>query len=136
MDLFKSIIKGYISFFRGAPSYVFPEMKLKYVKCEMSDFQYASYKAVLRNEENISNKKTKKKVNKNLNVGELPNNFFIGPRIISNVAYPNKDINEKGFSSWTGSKLKLDNGITWSMCHSVPRLSRVYPSSFFNNQFK
>ena len=31
-DVFKNSIKGYISYFRGAPSYVFPEMKLKYVR--------------------------------------------------------------------------------------------------------
>ena len=71
LDIFKSIIKGYVSFFRGAPAYVFPEMKIKYVKCEMSDFQHSSYKAILRNEENQSIKKIKKKVNKHLNVSEL-----------------------------------------------------------------
>ena len=57
---FKSIIKGYVSFFRGAPAYVFPEMKIKYVKCEMSDFQYSSYKAIIRNEESNVVKKMKK----------------------------------------------------------------------------
>jgi hypothetical protein len=54
LDLFKETVKGYISYFRGAPPYVFPEIKIKYVKCEMSSFQFASYKAILRNEESVN----------------------------------------------------------------------------------
>ena len=120
LDLFKSIIKGYISFFRGAPSYVFPEMKIKYVKCEMSDFQYASYKAILRNEENqvTSSKKLKKKVNKHLNVSQLPNNFFIGSRYVSNIVFPNKQVGDDGLETFT--KLKILNGL------------EKYSTKFFN----
>jgi hypothetical protein len=120
LDLFKSIIKGYISFFRGAPSYVFPEMKIKYVKCEMSDFQYASYKAILRNEENQSTttKRLKKKVNKHLNVSQLPNNFFIGSRYVSNIVFPNKQVGDDGLETFT--KLKILNGL------------EKYSTKFFN----
>jgi hypothetical protein len=111
LDLFKSIVKGYISFFRGAPAYVFPEMKIRYVKCEMSDFQYASYNAILRNEEKISreSRKLKRKVSKNLNVSELPNNFFIGSRYVSNIVFPNKKVGDDGLISFT--KLKILNNL-------------------------
>jgi len=104
-DLFKSIIKGYVSYFRGAPPYVFPEMKIKYVKCEMSDFQYASYKAVLRNEENELNLKLKRQVSKDLNVGKLPNNFFIGTRFVSNIVFPNKKVGDEGLQSLTKHRI-------------------------------
>jgi hypothetical protein len=104
-DVFKNSIKGYISYFRGAPSYVFPEMKLKYVKCEMDPFQYSSYKEVINNEENEDTEKLKKKLLKTLNVGSLPNHFFIGTRFISNVVFPNKKVGAEGLESFTKMKI-------------------------------
>src|SRR5207248_1818524 len=44
MDMFKDSIKGYVSYFRGAPPKVFPQLVIRYQKCEMSDFQYQAYK--------------------------------------------------------------------------------------------
>jgi hypothetical protein len=102
LDLFKEMIKGYVSYFKGAPSYVFPEMKIKYVNCIMSTFQYASYKAVIRNETNET-KITKSKL---LNVNNLPNNFFIGTRYVSNIVFPNKKVGEAGFKSFTKKKIQ------------------------------
>ncbi len=105
IELFKESVKGYISFFRGAPPIVFPKMKIKYVYCQMSDFQYASYKKVLVNEEkNMAG--TKKKVAKSLNVGDLPNSFYLGTRVISNVVFPNKKIGEDGYLSFTNKKIR------------------------------
>ena len=137
LDLFKSIIKGYVSFFRGAPSYVFPEMKIKYVKCEMSDFQYSSYNAVLRNEENINSKKIKKKVNKDLNVSALPNNFFIGTRYVSNIVFPNKKIGDDGLESFT--KLKILNGLEKYSTKYFSMINRINKTSgkiFVYSNFK
>lgn len=105
VDLFKKTVKGYISYFRGAPPYVFPEMKIKYVKCEMSAFQFASYKAILRNEENEDVVKLKKKLLKTLNVGALPNHFFIGTRFVSNIVFPNKKVGDDGLKSFTKMKI-------------------------------
>jgi hypothetical protein len=96
------MIKGYVSYFKGAPSYVFPEMKVKYVNCVMSNFQYASYKGVIRNESN----ETKIKKSKLLNVNNLPNNFFIGTRYVSNIVFPNKKVGEAGFKSFTKKKIQ------------------------------
>jgi hypothetical protein len=137
VDKFKSIIKGYISFFRGAPAYVFPEMKIKYVRCEMSDFQYASYKAILRNEENTNIKKIKKKVNKNLNVSELPNNFFLGTRYVSNIVFPNKKIGDDGLDSFT--KLKILNGLekySTKFHNMINRINRTSGKIFIYSSFK
>jgi len=105
VDLFKNSIKGYISYFKGAPSYVFPEMKIKYVYCEMTSFQLSSYKAILRNEENEDTIKLKKKLLKTLNVGAMPNHFFIGTRYVSNIVFPNKKIGDDGLASFTKMKI-------------------------------
>ena len=59
MDIFKERIMGYISYYRGAPPYVYPKATVRYVKCEMSDFQYSSYLSVLTKE------KRKKKITQN-----------------------------------------------------------------------
>lgn len=112
LDIFKDMIRGYVSFFRGAPPYVFPEATVKYVKCEMSDFQYQSYVTVLKKEEKADQKANRIRTIRAFQKGEilkLPNNFFIGTRLISNVAFPNRGIGEKGFRSFTGNSLKLHN---------------------------
>ncbi len=104
---FKELIKGYVSYFRGAPPYVFPKMTIKYIKCEMSDFQYKAYTEVIKNEVNNDDTTTNKE---ELSVGDLPNNFFIGTRMVSNIVFPNKKINEEGFESFKGKHIteKLD----------------------------
>jgi len=104
MNEFKKYVKGYISYFRGAPPYVFPKMIVRYVKCEMSYFQYKAYKDVLKTEVKTFKKK-KKKIEESLTVKNLPNNFFIGTRIISNVVFPNRKINELGFKSFRGKNI-------------------------------
>lgn len=108
---FKEQIRGLISYFSGAPPYVFPEMKIKYIKCEMSEFQYSAYKGVLRNEaKNIDLRSLKKQAIESVSVMKLPNSFFIGTRFVSNVVYPNRKIGEDGLKSFKGKKIlkKLD----------------------------
>jgi len=106
---FKQHIKGLVSYYRGAPPYVFPELTIKYVKCTMSDFQYSAYKGILRNEAKEPEFKTiKKKAIESLSVTKLPNNFFIGTRFVSNVVYPNRKIGEEGFVSFKGDKILKD----------------------------
>lgn len=104
--IFKQYIKGLISYFRGAPPFVFPEMTIKYVNCNMSDFQYSAYKSILKNElkkANFSN--IKKNVIESLSVSNLPNNFFIGTRYVSNLVYPNRKIGTTGLKSFTYDKI-------------------------------
>lgn len=112
IDLFKKYVKGYISFFRGAPPVAFPKMTIKYVKCEMTEFQYSAYTRVLANEENElhNTKKFKKTLKslKSLNVSDLPNNFYIGTRVISNIVFPNRKINDEGFDSLTDKRILND----------------------------
>ena len=109
MEIFKKMIKGYISYFRGADPISFPELKLKYVKCEMSDFQYRAYATVMGREDR-GNRFQEYEKNIHLirsgDIVKLPNNFFIGTRVVSNIAFPNNDINEDGLKSLTEYKVK------------------------------
>lgn len=104
LELFKKMAKGKISYFRGAPPTAFPEQKLRIVKCPMEEFQYRAYKKVLENDSaksKISNKKIEE-----ADIIDLPNNFFIGSRMISNIAFPNMKIGETGFKSLNKKSLK------------------------------
>jgi Mimiviridae putative ATP-dependent RNA helicase len=92
IDLFKSYIKGYISYYLGAPAFVFPRTNIRYIYCKMSDFQYSVYKNVSEYEETYEN--------------ELTNDFYIGSRMISNVVFPNKTINDKGFRMFTDELIR------------------------------
>jgi hypothetical protein len=105
MDMFKNMIKGHISYYMGAPSYTFPVMTIKYVDCEMSDFQYSIYKMVLK-KEGIESLKIVPSKDEVINASDLPNNFYIGTRFVSNVVYPNKKISEQGLDSLTPTKIR------------------------------
>lgn len=106
MDKFKNMIKGYVSYYMGAPAFTFPRMSIRYVECEMSEFQESIYKKILKNEDkdNFLNKLPSK--DEIMNAADLPNNFYIGARFTSNIVYPNKKINESGLESLTDKKIK------------------------------
>jgi superfamily II DNA or RNA helicase len=95
-DKLQKMLAGYVSYFKGAPSYVFPKRIGKVVKCRMSKYQYSCYKTVLGEEGGI----------KIGDIMKLPNNFYIGTRMISNVAFPNRLIKEEGYNAFKGRFLK------------------------------
>jgi len=101
---FKELSNGLISYYRGAPPQAYPEKEFKVVKCTMNDFQYKSY---LTSMSTITN--TTKGSFKDVDILKLPADFFLGPRIISNIAFPNKSIGEIGFSSFKNDALQLQN---------------------------
>jgi len=104
LDLFKKMIKGYVSYFGGAPPYTFPEMSVRYVECEMSDFQMSVYKKVIKEDSDNHNLSH----SMSTNASDLPNNFYIGARYTSNIVYPNKKINDDGLESLTDNKILND----------------------------
>lgn len=106
MDLFKDHIKGLVSYYKGAPAYTFPEMKIKYVDCEMSDFQYGIYKRLLKKEGGDSSLLKRASMDDSINAVDLPNNFYIGTRFVSNVVFPNKKVGEPGLDSFTDSNIR------------------------------
>jgi hypothetical protein len=101
---FKKNIRGLISYYRGAPPQAYPTFKIKTVKCNMSKFQYKSYLSSLSSENNFI-----KGSYKNTDILNMPQNFFLGPRMVSNVSFPNKLTGEKGFTSFKGDKLLMKN---------------------------
>lgn len=140
LDIFKERIKGYVSYFRGAPEYVFPETIIKYIYCEMSEFQYKSYITVIEKEKK-NKKNDKARTIRAFRVGEildLPINFFLGARIISNIAFPNKSISEKGFASFRGKFLELENLKEFSIKFYtiMKRINRSRGKIFFYSAFR
>jgi superfamily II DNA or RNA helicase len=112
LDLFKEYVKGFISYYRGAPEYTFPKAELKYVKCEMSEFQYRSYVTAVKSDENLENKSSRDKYVKSFyegNLTDLSTTFYLNTRLISNVAFPNKKIHESGLDSFVGKHLEINN---------------------------
>ena len=106
LDIFKERIKGFISYYRGAPPYVYPSSKIRYVRCEMSDFQYRSYLTVKSTEEmHVAGSIRKFRTGAIL---DLPTSFFLGTRMISNIAFPNKGIGEDGYKSFKKKCLSLE----------------------------
>jgi hypothetical protein len=96
---FKELAKGYISYYRGAPPVAFPKKNIKIVNCKMSDYQYKSYKTVATDEGPF----------RTGDILKLPNNFFIGSRLISNIAFPKKGINQDGYDLLAEDKLLMTN---------------------------
>jgi hypothetical protein len=104
MKKFRLQVSNLISYYRGAPPQAYPKSEFKVVKCNMSEFQYKSYLTTLSTEDNFVRGSFK-----NVDILKLPQNFFLGPRMISNIAFPNKSIGEVGFSSFKGDYLQMQN---------------------------
>ena len=102
LDKFKKMVKGVVSYYRGAPPYVYPHAKIKYVNCVMSEFQKRVYRQIIKNDNHFKKKKLD-------DMEELPVNFFLGPRYASNIVYPNKKVGDKGYVSFKGRHLDMDN---------------------------
>jgi hypothetical protein len=101
---FRSKVKNLISYYRGAPPQAYPQAEFKTVRCNMSDFQYKSYLTSLSTEDKFIRGSFK-----NADILNMPQNFFLGPRFISNVSFPNKSIGEIGYSSFRGQALQIQN---------------------------
>jgi superfamily II DNA or RNA helicase len=104
LELFKSMIKGLVSYYRGAPEQAFPDEIFKVVRCKMLPFQWASYLASLSSDE-----KYFRGAFKNVDMLNLPNNFFLGPRMVSNVSFPNKSYGMKGYKSLNKKNMQIQN---------------------------
>lgn len=130
MDLFKKYIKGYVSYFAGAPAIAFPRSELRITKCEMSPFQLALYKKVF-----------KKEVKNNRCIDletDISNSFFIGTRLISNFVFPNSKLNEEGFESATNRDFAKDRLEKYSpkFLKVLRRINRCKGTVFVYSNFK
>jgi hypothetical protein len=76
-DLFRKLIKGFVSYYAGMPAKTFPKYHMNLVACRMSAYQTSCYNYVVDQESRNVVRQLK-----------LPNDFFMGSRIISNMAPP------------------------------------------------
>tara|TARA_A100001015_G_scaffold218004_1_gene245019 strand:- start:1187 stop:2635 length:1449 start_codon:yes stop_codon:yes gene_type:complete len=104
INIFKEMIKGLVSYYRGAPPQAFPEENFHLVKCKMQKFQWSSYLTSMSSED-----KYLRGSFKNVDILSLPNDFFLGPRMISNISFPNKSFGIKGYKSLTKKSLQIQN---------------------------
>jgi superfamily II DNA or RNA helicase len=128
LDYLKEASKGIVSYYRGADPITFPQKTVKYVDCVMSDFQYRSYISVLAKEGSFTRS----------DIFNMPNNFFIGSRSISNIAFPNKCCGKEGFTSFKEKYLK---GKELKICSSkfyqiIKKVERSEGTSFIYSYFK
>ncbi len=121
-------LNGLVSYYQGAPSYVFPERINRIIYCPMSKYQFNCYKLVQDREGQINK----------LDLLKLPSNFFIGSRIISNIAFPNKLVNQKGFDALTPRLMDLDNLKNFSTKYYeiIKRLLKSSGTNFVYSNFK
>jgi superfamily II DNA or RNA helicase len=123
IDQFKAYIKGYISYYLGAPSFTFPKTNIKYVKCQMSDFQYGVYRSVSEYEETYEN--------------EMTNDFYLGSRMISNVVYPNKQLDEKGLKLFVNENLKKNlSKFSCKFAAIMEKIEKTHGKVFVYSNFK
>lgn len=94
-DKLMGLLNGLVSYYRGAPDLVFPKREQKVLRCRMSRYQYSCYRTVEEND----------RIVKNIDITKLPTNFLIGNRVISNIAFPNKLVNKRGFDALTKSHM-------------------------------
>lgn len=128
LDILKSLVKGYISYYRGAPPVAYPEKRLKYVKCEMSDFQYKSYLTVSSKEGPF----------RSGDILKMSNNFFIGSRTLSNIAFPNKGTGDNGFDSLKGDLMEIENLENYSIKFAkiMKKIKKCSGTVFIYSNFK
>ena len=121
-------LNGLVSYYPGAASYVYPTRIQKIIKCPMSKYQYECYKVIQEREGEINK----------LELLKLPNNFFIGSRIISNIAYPNKLVNQLGLNALTPRLMNLDNLKTYStkFYYIMKKILKTSGTVFLYSNFK
>ena len=130
-DILSKLLQGYVSYYEGAPAFVFPKTKIKYVKCKMEKFQSDAYNSFVEQEkQGLFLQST--------DILKLPNSFLLGGRFISNVAYPNRKFNEKGSDSFTGSYLSSDKLYKFSIkfYKILKKVNRCKGPVFFYSNFK
>lgn len=135
--LLQSFFRGRVSYFKGMPDKAFPKMRLKVVSAEMSPFQYKTYRAALRN---LGDTTATDRI-RGRTLLRLPVSFFLGPRMVSNVAFPNGKGRRAGFESWHGSCLRRSSIKKYSVkffkiltkLKSIPKDRKVFIYSNFTN---
>jgi superfamily II DNA or RNA helicase len=110
LNEFKESIVNLVSYYRGAPPVAFPEKRFNIVKCKMQEFQYKSYLNSISSSDGYIRGSFK-----SVDLLELPTSFLLAPRLISNVAFPNKSHGLMGQASFKDEYLQLGNVKNYSI---------------------
>ena len=102
LELFKDYVRGYVSYFRGAPPVSYPRSEINFVKVKMSDKQLRIYRKIIAKEATTSH------VGDYVN-DDISNNFFIGTRMVSNICFPNNKVGKAGYDSLKDKDLDTPN---------------------------
>jgi hypothetical protein len=99
----------------------------------MSEFQYKSYLTSLSSDNNFIRGSFK-----NVDILNLPENFFLGPRLLSNIAFPNKSVGDSGFSSLRGENLQMKNMCNFSIkfYKIIQKINKIDGLVFVYSNFK
>lgn len=111
LSLFRSMVQNCVSFNRGAPRIAFPKKNFHLVKCKMTTYQYKCYQTV----------QTKEGPFRSGEILALSNQFYIGCRMLSNVAFPNHATKDSGLSRLQRKHLHLAS----VRAHYSPKFYRV-----------
>ena len=130
---FKDKIKGLISYYRGADPISYPQANFKIKKLKMEEFQYKSYLGALSDTNSYIRGAFKSE-----DILNLPNNFLIGNRIISNIAFPNKCTGIEGMKCFRGECLELQNLKNYSIkfYHILKKIKKSNGPCFIYSNFK
>jgi len=129
LDKFKEYLKGYVSYFRGAPQIAFPREKYHLVRCPMSTFQQKVYRLTLGTEPKFPFDY--------LNV-RISNNFYISSRMVSNIVFPNGRLGRAGFESLQEKDLEPDRLERYSpkFLAALRRIRRTTGTVFVYSNFR
>jgi superfamily II DNA or RNA helicase len=129
LDKFKELVRGYVSYYRGAPPHVFPRTELHIVKCKMSNKQLKLYNKVVKKEFTDPGDYVNE---------DISNSFFIGTRMVSNFMYPNKQIGLEGFDSLTDGDFTKEKLAIYSpkFLKILRRIKRCQGTVFVYSNFK
>lgn len=131
MDLLKKYVKGYVSYYRGAPPHVFPRSIIKTVRIKMSETQQKIYRQIISKESKTT------KLEDYVNV-DISNSFFIGTRMVSNIVFPNGKIGLDGFKSLTDSDFDRDRikELSPKFCRIFSKIKKCKGTVFVYSSFK
>lgn len=106
---FQKYLRGYISYYRGAPPVSYPKAEYHIVRCKMSDMQKKVYTDIIEEESKEEQDPDKTNV------------FFVGTRKASNIIFHNKKMGEDGYRSMNNDDYKLSK-----MAIHSPKFVEIY----------
>ena len=126
ITLLKNLCQGFISYYRGANSITYPKVKTHIINCKFSLFQYQSYLTVMKKEGRFQR----------ADILNMPSNFLLGPRMISNIAYPNKRKGASGFKSLDINCIKNIKIYSTKFYEILKRIKKSSGTIFIYSNFK